>query len=96
MFGIVALPSAEDSSTLDIFISPENEVQVQQFASAAPELTEGLGDTARLAGAKVIKIQGQDPWEYINMKAMERGGYRDQQVRINNMFTSSTSAGGVW
>jgi hypothetical protein len=51
----------------------------------------------QLAGAKVITIGGQSPWDYLDLVAgMESGTYQDPEQRLNDQFASYTTlAGGL-
>ncbi|KAF8651179.1 hypothetical protein AX16_004834 [Volvariella volvacea WC 439] len=47
-----------------------------------------------LAGAKVISIEGQDPWDYVDFVARTvSGNYLDHNVRVNSVFSSYGLAG---
>jgi hypothetical protein len=50
----------------------------------------GIGfDYSKLAGAKVVKIEGQKPYDYIDLVAKTvSGNYLDHGVRVNSVFSS--------
>ncbi|KAF7319487.1 TSPc domain-containing protein [Mycena chlorophos] len=46
-------------------------------------------DWERLAGAKVVSIEGQDPYDYVDFIAKTvSGNYLDHGVRVNSVFSS--------
>nr|GAT43444.1 predicted protein [Mycena chlorophos] len=46
-------------------------------------------DWERLAGAKVVSIEGQDPYDYVDFVAKTvSGNYLDHGVRVNSVFSS--------
>jgi hypothetical protein len=45
-------------------------------------------DLQRLAGARVLRIEGMDPYDYVDWVAdTVTGNYLDHGVRVNNVFT---------
>jgi len=54
-------------------------------------------DWRRLAGAKVIEIEGLEPYEYVDKIASTiSGNYLDHGIRVNSVFTSYRISGGTW
>ncbi|KAF7292921.1 TSPc domain-containing protein [Mycena indigotica] len=54
-------------------------------------------DWQRLAGAKVVSIQGQDPYEYVDFVAKTvSGNYLDHGVRVNSVFSSYRLVGATY
>jgi hypothetical protein len=46
-------------------------------------------DWRRLAGARVLQIEGMDPYDYVDLVAdTVTGNYLDHGVRVNSVFTS--------
>lgn len=51
-------------------------------------------DWQRLAGAKVVSIEGQDPYAYVDFIAKTvSGNYLDHGVRVNSVFSSYRLSG---
>ena len=63
---------------------------LSQFGPEFSDYFESLGfDWKRLAGAKVLEIEGQNPYTYIDHIANTvSGNYLDHGVRVNSVFTS--------
>lgn len=54
-------------------------------------------DWKRLAGARVLQINGQDPYEYVDYIARTiSGNYLDHGIRVNSVFTSYRIAPNVF
>ncbi|KAJ7028713.1 hypothetical protein C8F04DRAFT_1118448 [Mycena alexandri] len=54
-------------------------------------------DWQRLAGARVISIEGQDPYSYIDFIAKTvSGNYLDHGVRVNSVFSSYRLSGAAY
>ncbi|KAJ7151448.1 hypothetical protein C8R43DRAFT_1005222 [Mycena crocata] len=51
----------------------------------------------RLAGAKVISIEGQDPYSYVDLIAKTvSGNYLDHGIRVNSVFSSYRLSGSAY
>jgi hypothetical protein len=70
-----------DFGTVDFFA---------QFGTEFSDYFVSLGfDWRRLAGAKVLEIEGQDPYAYVDHIARTvSGNFLDHGVRVNSVFTS--------
>jgi hypothetical protein len=90
---IVSLVDGDDTS---IFLAPN----LPLFASQAGflETYQSLGyNLTELAGAKVTKIEGQSPWEYLDDVAGPAfGGYQDKEQRLNAQFATYTTSLGAF
>ncbi|KAJ6613551.1 hypothetical protein B0H10DRAFT_2047628 [Mycena sp. CBHHK59/15] len=54
-------------------------------------------DWQRLAGAKVVSIEGQDPYAYVDLIAKTvSGNYLDHGVRVNSVFSSYRLSGSAY
>ncbi|KAJ7704365.1 hypothetical protein B0H17DRAFT_1039415 [Mycena rosella] len=54
-------------------------------------------DWQRLAGAKVVEIEGQDPYAYVDFIAKTvSGNYLDHGVRVNSVFSSYRLSGDAY
>ncbi|KAJ7756929.1 hypothetical protein B0H16DRAFT_1537435 [Mycena metata] len=72
--------SLEINGVQDVYIVPD----LVDFVSLL-----GPGLYTRLAGAKVISIEGQDPYSYVDFIAKTvSGNYLDHGVRVNSVFSS--------
>jgi hypothetical protein len=84
-----------DGDSTSIFLAPnlpmyaERNNLLDSYARIGYNLTQ-------LAGAKVITIGGQSPWDYLDLVAgVESGTYQDPEQRLNYQFASyMTLAGG--
>lgn len=71
---------------------------VEFLSQLGPDYTgyfDSIGfDWKRLQGAKVVQIEGQDPYAYIDRIARTvSGNYLDHGVRVNSVFTSYRISG---
>jgi hypothetical protein len=68
---------------------------VNLFGTEYTSYYESLGfNWQRLAGAKVLAIEGQDPYDYADYIAdTYSGNYLDHNVRVNSVFTSYRISG---
>lgn len=78
-----------------VYIAPD----VIDFISLIPpgftSFYESIGcDWQRLAGARVLQIEGMDPYDYVDWVAdTVTGNYLDHGVRVNSVFTSYRLSG---
>ncbi|KAL7411300.1 hypothetical protein BDY24DRAFT_443200 [Mrakia frigida] len=93
--------SNSSSANMGIFIAPD-----------AVELTAALGftkiykdqfkvDVSKLAGMEVTRIDGKDPWDYIdNIADTETGIYQDRNVRrsatLSSYAADGAASGNTW
>lgn len=80
----------EENGTQAVFVMPD---LVQLMSSLDPDFTsyfDEIGfDWRRLAGAKVIDIEGLEAYDYADkIASMETGTYLDHGVRVNSVFSS--------
>ena len=79
----------------DVYIAPD----VIEFISLIPRgfasFYASIGfDWQRLAGARVLQIEGMDPYDYVDQVAdTVTGNYLDHGVRVNSVFTSYRLSG---
>ncbi|KAF9256020.1 hypothetical protein L218DRAFT_882730 [Marasmius fiardii PR-910] len=88
--------SLEVNGTQGIYVAPD---AVEFISLLGPEYTgyfDSIGfDWKRLAGAKVLAIEGQDPYDYVDFIAKTvSGNYLDHGVRVNSVFSSYRIANG--
>ncbi|KAF9261734.1 hypothetical protein L218DRAFT_980860 [Marasmius fiardii PR-910] len=88
--------SLEVNGVQSIYVVPD---AVEFISLLGPEYTgffDSIGfNWKRLAGAKVLKIEDQDPYDYVDFIAKTvSGAYLDHGVRVNSVFSSYRIAGG--
>jgi hypothetical protein len=71
---------------------------VEAFFQLGPSFSDYLTsvgfDWQRLAGAKVVEIEGQDPFDYVDFVAKTiSGNYLDHGIRVNSVFSSYSLMG---
>jgi hypothetical protein len=88
---IVSLLEGDSTS---IFLAPnlpmyaERNGLLESYARIGYNLTQ-------LAGAEVTSIEGQSPWDYLDLDAgVESGTYQDPEQRLNDQFASYTTLAG--
>lgn len=81
--------------TENVYIAPD----IVDFISLLPQgftsFYESIGlDWQRLAGARVLQIEGMDPYDYVDWVAdTVTGNYLDHGVRVNSVFTGYRLSG---
>ncbi|KAG8767679.1 hypothetical protein FRC12_006114 [Ceratobasidium sp. 428] len=89
---VLADPNALDVQ--NIHIVPEaSEVCAENFGDGAIDKWQSaLGrNLSDFDGARVVSINGQDPWSYIDKLAAQSGGYQARTTRQNGFFASYTA-----
>ncbi|TDL26162.1 hypothetical protein BD410DRAFT_716722 [Rickenella mellea] len=85
-----------------IHISPDAFLVISNaFADQIPIWQNALpgdlkGKLATLSGAKVLAINGQDPWAAVNANAEVTGGFQGFGTRQNVFFSSYSLSSGIW
>ena len=85
----------EVNGTQGIYIAPDLLEFIPLIGEAFTGYYDSIGfNWQRLAGAKVLQIEGQDPYDYVDFIAeTEVGTYLDLGVRANAVFSSYTLSG---
>ncbi|RDB23935.1 Peptidase S41 family protein ustP [Hypsizygus marmoreus] len=88
----------EENSVQGVYIAFDS---VEFLSQLGPEFTsyfDSIGfDWKRLAGAKVVQIEGQDPYAYVDhIASTVSGNYLDHGIRVNSVFTSYRISGGTF
>ncbi|KAI0075954.1 hypothetical protein K474DRAFT_1317140 [Panus rudis PR-1116 ss-1] len=85
----------EENGKQNVFIAPDSVEFINLLGANFTNHFEQIGfNWQRLAGAKVLAINGQDPFDYIDLIARtESGNYLDHGVRVNSVFTSYRISG---
>ncbi|KAF7315578.1 hypothetical protein MIND_00073200 [Mycena indigotica] len=68
--------------------------QIELWQNALPG--DLKGQLATLSGAKVLQINGQDPWLTVDANAMTTGGYQSFGTRQNSFFSSYSRGASGW
>ncbi|KAI0763881.1 hypothetical protein BC629DRAFT_967496 [Irpex lacteus] len=90
-------PSAKDG-TQSVFIAPDSTSLIPLIGSAFTSFFSSTGPSPfnwqRLAGARVLSINGLDPFAYADLIAdTESGNFLDHGVRVNSAFGSYRISG---
>ena len=77
------------NGTESVYIAPDS---VEFISLAGPSFaslyTSLIFNWQRLAGAKILQIEGMDPYDYVDMVADTiTGNYLDHGVRVNSVFS---------
>ncbi|KAJ7130238.1 hypothetical protein C8R44DRAFT_775165 [Mycena epipterygia] len=84
--------SLEVNGIQSVYITPDLVDFVSLLGTAYTDLIKI--DWQRLAGAKVISIEGQEPYSYVDLIAKTvSGNYLDHGVRVNSVFSSYRLSG---
>lgn len=80
----------ERNGTQAVFVMPDLVQVISNLPKGFTSYFDEIGfDWKRLAGAKVLEIEGVDAYAYADKVAsMESGQYLDHGVRINSVFSS--------
>ncbi|KAG6864821.1 hypothetical protein C0991_006942, partial [Blastosporella zonata] len=78
-----------------VYIAFDSVEFLSQLGTGYTGYFDGIGfDWKRLQGAKVIQIEGQDPYAYVDTIAKTvSGNYLDHGVRVNSVFSSYRISG---
>lgn len=79
----------------NVFIAPDSVAFINQLGTAYTSFFDSIGfNWQRLAGAKVLEIEGMDAYAYVDLIAdTVSGNYLDHGVRVNSVFTSYRISG---
>ncbi|KAI0772829.1 hypothetical protein BD413DRAFT_35102 [Trametes elegans] len=82
----------EQDGEESIFVAPDSVELISQLGANYTSQLEALNfDWKRLAGAKVVEIEGAPAWDYVEDFAHKRGsGFLDLNIRISTAFSSYT------
>ncbi|THH12597.1 hypothetical protein EW146_g7542 [Bondarzewia mesenterica] len=87
--------SLEVNGTQNVYIAPDSVDFISLAGSSFANFYSALDfDWQRLAGAKVIQIEGMDAYDYVDVIAdTVTGNYLDHGVRVNSVFSGYRFAG---
>ncbi|KAH9968140.1 hypothetical protein BC827DRAFT_1122317 [Russula dissimulans] len=79
----------------DVYIAPDAVEFISQVPGSFADYYKSIGlDLQRLAGARVLRIEGMDRYEYVDWVADRvTGTYLDHGVRVNSVFTGYRLSG---
>lgn len=82
--------SLEENGVQNLFIAPDSVEFISQLGKGYTSYFDSIGfNWKRLAGAKILQIEGMDPYDYVDLIARTvSGNYLDHGVRVNSVFTS--------
>jgi len=82
----------------DVYIAPDAVEFISLLPSSFANYYKSIGfDWQRLAGARVLRIEGMDPYEYVDWVAdTVTGTYLDHGVRVNSVFTGYRLSGSLF
>ena len=80
----------EENGVQSVFVAPDSVEFINLLGTDYTSFFDSIGfDWKRLAGAKVLKIEGQDPYAYAkHIAATKSGNYLDHGVRVNSVLSS--------
>ncbi|KAJ7594181.1 hypothetical protein C8J56DRAFT_1002138 [Mycena floridula] len=87
--------SLEVNGVEDLYVVPDAVEFISLLGTAYTDFFDGINfDWQRLAGAKILAIEGQNPYDYVDMVAKTvSGNYLDHGVRVNSVFSSYRISG---
>ena len=85
----------EENGVQSVFVAPDSVEFINLLGTDYTSFFDSIGfNWKRLAGAKVLKIEGQDPYAYAkHIAATKSGNYLDHGVRVNSVFSSYRISG---
>jgi hypothetical protein len=87
--------SLEQNGVQSVFVAPDSVEFLSQLGTPFTGFFDSINfDWKRLAGAKIVQIEGMDPYAYVDLIARTvSGNYLDHGVRVNSVFTSYRISG---
>ena len=83
------------NGVFNVHIAPDSVEFINQLGTGYTSFFTSVGfNWQRLAGAKVLEIEGMDAYDYVDLIARTvSGNYLDHGVRVNSVFTSYRISG---
>ncbi|KAF8958955.1 hypothetical protein BDZ97DRAFT_1429044 [Flammula alnicola] len=87
--------SLEENGVQNVFIAPDSVAFISLLGPSFTSFFDSIKfNWQRLAGAKVLEIEGMDAYDYVDLIAKTvSGNYLDHGVRVNSVFTSYRISG---
>ncbi|EIN14483.1 hypothetical protein PUNSTDRAFT_24244, partial [Punctularia strigosozonata HHB-11173 SS5] len=84
------LVSLEENGEQDVYVAPDSVEFISQLGSGYTDVLDELKfDWKRIAGAKVLEIEGKSAYDYVDEIANKvSGNYLDHGIRVNSVFSS--------
>ncbi|KAJ3552372.1 hypothetical protein NM688_g4185 [Phlebia brevispora] len=84
------LVTLEENGVQSVFVAPDSVDLINLLGTEFTSFFDSIGfNWQRLAGARVLEIEGMDPYSYADLIAdTESGNYLDHGVRVNSVFSS--------
>lgn len=81
---------ADEHGVQSVFVAPDSVELIDLIGDDFTSFFDGINfDFRRLAGARVLEIEGMDAYSYADLIAKtESGNYLDHGVRVNSVFSS--------
>lgn len=88
----------EEKGVQGVYIAFDSVEFLSQFGPAYTDYFDSISfDWKRLAGAKILKIEGRDPYDYVDhIASTVSGNYLDHGVRTNSVFSSYRITGNTF
>lgn len=85
----------EENGQQSVFVAPDSVAFINQLGTDFTSFFDGIKfDWQRLAGARVLAIEGVDPYAYaVKIAETQSGNYLDLGVRVNSAFSSYRISG---
>lgn len=83
------------NGVFNVHIAPDSVAFINQLGTSYTNFFTSIGfNWQRLAGARVLEIEGMDAYAYVDLIARTvSGNYLDHGVRVNSVFTSYRISG---
>ena len=90
--------SLAEGGEFNIHVAPDAVEFVSLFGDKFTSYYEELGfDWKRLAGAKIVRVEGRSPYDYVDyLASTQAGNYLDHGIRVNSVFTGYRIVGSDW
>ncbi|KAF8153237.1 hypothetical protein B0H34DRAFT_97367 [Crassisporium funariophilum] len=87
--------SLEENGVQNVFIAPDSVEFISLLGTGYTSFFDSINfNWKRLAGAKILQVEGMDPYAYVDLIASTvSGNYLDHGVRVNSVFTSYRISG---
>jgi len=90
--------SLAEGGEFNLYVAPDAVELVSLFGDEFTSYYDELGfDWKRLAGAKIVKVEGKSSYDYVDYLASTRAGnFLDHGIRVNSVFTGYRIVGSDW
>ena len=90
--------SLAEGGETNIHVAPDAVEFINLLGGGFTDFYNQVGfDWKRLAGAKVVEVEGKSAYDYVDYLATtQAGNYLDHGIRVNSVFTSYRITGSDW